>query len=247
MAKNKRNVNTETEVVDKVVEETTPATEEVTEEATVETVQPEVSEEVEASEAPVEVTLSVDTPVEQPDVVESPAIEQPSIEVDEGYIELADILADQSLSLEQVVDKIRKSAKPEFKLMVARLDNYRNRVALGYVHTDKDGAKANYDLYVFLKGALAGSYASVKDKLSIISLYFNLYKDAEFKDYMLTRFDLGWNNKEQLHEYQYLVVILAMLADPSVREKNKKRIDINAASAIKDQSIIDNISKFYDL
>ena len=172
--------------------------------------------------------------------------------VDSGVVTKAikDISVTEALGgegvLEEKINLIRVAGKQSFKSIIARLDSYEKTMRLDHEVDPKRGANSNYDLYTMLVKNLNKQYSEVKEALDILCAYFTLHAKGAYKEEALMRFDMQWDfGDQQLKEYKQLVMIFAILCDPTTRKKNSKRVNVDNCAF--DIEIRNNLKRYFEL
>lgn len=172
--------------------------------------------------------------------------------VDSGVVTKAikDISVTEALGgegvLEEKINLIRVAGKQSFKSIIARLDSYEKTMRLDHEVDPKRGANSNYDLYTMLVKNLNKQYSEVKEVLDILCAYFTLHAKGAYKEEALMRFDMQWDfGDQQLKEYKQLVMIFAILCDPTTRKKNSKRVNVDNCAF--DIEIRNNLKRYFEL
>ena len=148
--------------------------------------------------------------------------------------------------LEEKINLIRLAGKQSFKSVIARLDSYEKAMRLDHEVDPKRGANSNYDLYTMLVKNLNKQYSEVKEVLDILCAYFTLHAKGAYKEEALMRFDMQWDfGDQQLKEYKQLVMIFAILCDPTTRKKNSKRVNVD--NCVFDIEIRNNLKRYFEL
>lgn len=237
--------NTENEVV---IENPTPS---------VDTVEPTENEtnvsETESVNKPVYVennTKPIENDRSYADILD-PDLPGPEVADDEvASSTIKDVTVTEALggtgTLEEKINLIRLAGKQSYKSVIARLDSYEKAMRLDQEVDPKRGANSNYDLYTMLVKNLNKQYSEVKEVLDILCAYFTLHAKGTYKEEALMRFDMQWDfGDQQLKEYKQLVMILAILCDPTTRKKNSKRVNVD--NCVFDIEIRNNLKRYFEL
>lgn len=157
------------------------------------------------------------------------------------------VLKSEDYSAYEKIVIIREKDTAPFNALIKRLDAYQNVMSLDKVVDPLKGARANFDLYTYLTKQLKQNYAICKPVLDLVCIYFaETDRFSAFRHTALTRFDLQWEfGRDTLKEFQQLVTIISILADLKERSKNRRRVSL-VGSAI-DRTIIDNITRYFEL
>jgi len=164
--------------------------------------------------------------------------------------DIAQLLKDPSLTVDEKLQRIAEKGVPVFKSLVSKLIGYREAMSSTGITDPKFGASKQYDLLMTLKSALSDpDYNSFKVKFDIINLAVMNYQDA-FSTPALCRFDAYWTwNKKDMQTLHNLAIVINTLADLSKRKENIKKVNLTKALDKNTTSLTDgviaNIQKYY--
>jgi len=164
--------------------------------------------------------------------------------------DIAKLLKDPSLTVDEKLQRIMEKGVPVFKSLVSKLIGYREAMSSTGITDPKFGASKQYDLLMTLKSALSDpDYNSFKVKFDIINLAVMNYQDA-FSTPALCRFDAYWTwNKKDMQTLHNLAIVINTLADLSKRKENIKKVNLTKALDKNTTSLTDgviaNIQKYY--
>lgn len=154
--------------------------------------------------------------------------------VDKGYLdtfeEIQAVLHDPEISVKDSLEMIANSDLTVMRMLVVRLLDYNAKMGPNApIPTDKEGAKNNFDLYTALKNILKTEDEEAHMLgMDIINIFFKEYSNEAFNEVSLARFDNAWTKSPTaLKSYQYLVTVIAVLADKGTRKDLISTIDIN--------------------
>lgn len=166
---------------------------------------------------------------------------------DTAYLWVDKIIKSEDYSAIEKIAIIRDKDVAPFNTLVKRLDAYQNVMNLDKVVDPLKGARANFDLYTYLTKQLKQNYSQCKPLLDVICIYFSETDTfSAFRHTAMTRFDMQWEfGRDTLKEYLQLLTLISVLADLKERAKNRKRVSL-VGSAI-DRTIIDNITRYFEL
>lgn len=160
--------------------------------------------------------------------------DEPIESVDKGYLdtfeEIQAVLHDPEISVKDSLEMIANSDLTVMRMLVVRLLDYNAKMGPNApIPTDKEGAKNNFDLYTALKNILKTEDEEAHMLgMDIINIFFKEYSNEAFNEVSLARFDNAWTKSPTaLKSYQYLVTVIAVLADKGTRKDLISTIDIN--------------------
>lgn len=166
---------------------------------------------------------------------------------DGAYLWVDKVLKSEDYTAIEKIDIIRTKDVAPFNALIKRLDGYQNVMNLDKVVDPLKGARANFDLYTYLVKQLKQNYSQCKPLLDIICIYFSEADTfSAFRHTAMTRFDTQWEfGRDTLKEYLQLVTFISVLADLKERAKNRQRVSL-VGTAI-DRTIVDNITRYFEL
>lgn len=182
-----------------------------------------------------------------PDRPGSDLTEEEISDQDGAYLWVDKVIKSEDYTAIEKIDIIRTKDVAPFNALIKRLDAYQNAMNLDKVVDPLKGARANFDLYTYLVKQLKQNYSQCKPLLDVICIYFSEADTfSAFRHTAMTRFDTQWEfGRDTLKEYLQLVTFISVLADLKERAKNRKRVSL-VGSAI-DRTIIDNITRYFEL
>lgn len=175
---------------------------------------------------------TIDEPLLGGETVEEDAVDTEPTE--KGYLdtyeEIQAVLHDPEISVKDSLEMIANSDLTVMRMLVVRLLDYNAKMGPNApIPTDKEGAKNNFDLYTALKNILKteDDQAHLLG-MDIINIFFKEYSNEAFNEISLARFDNAWTKSPTaLKSYQYLVTVIAVLADKGTRKDLISTMDIN--------------------
>lgn len=198
-------------------------------------VQPEVKpepEEIQPESKPEPVAVQAETPL--------------------GYIEVSELLKNGNISLVKKLKIISEKSISEIKTVASKLLDFEND--LGKNAINRSGSyniSKCYDLMLTLVSVVnTVDRNKFKVKQDIVTLAFIAFKDSSMDPLKLLAFDYLWKyGDKQLTTYQNLTTVMSMLSDKSVREVNKKKVDINniIKGTILSEQAKTNLVSYYEL
>lgn len=166
---------------------------------------------------------------------------------DTAYLWVDKVIKSKDYTAIEKIEIIRAKDIAPFNTLIKRLDAYQNVMGLDKVVEPSKGARANFDLYTYLVKQLKQNYSQCKPLLDVACIYFSETDIfTAFRHSAMTRFDMQWEfGRDTLKEYLQLITIISVLADLKERAKNRKRVSL-VGSAI-DRTVIDNITRYFEL
>lgn len=147
-------------------------------------------------------------------------------------------------TLDELLDNLVKS--PLTRTIASRLKLYREVMSKPIIKAE-EGAGKNYDLYTaIIQVAKNPDYNQFQLQFKVINKAFLLGKDDVFNPIMLSRFDYLWRwGLDSKQNYERLVELISILANPKNKNMLDKTISLDAALNGLPEVARENINRFY--
>jgi len=153
------------------------------------------------------------------------------------------------MTFEQRMTDLKVSGTTNQKIIVTELDQYVERMRPGRPINGEQGAAYQYSFWLTLQKIISRMpREEFKSLWSLVLAYFHHHAAGVFHERYVYRFAEYWTQSQKhLTDYQRILNLIKLTADPTTLSKNIKQVDISRTLAGFDEEARQRLAGYYQL